>query len=163
MQVQTIQSTNFESKQRFITPDMHENIKLLLNKMNESSTYNSNGYYFRANIFKEISTKNHKVKFRDGRMFLENKINQKEIDGETLFTIGRTELVISNKTGEIIDYYKPLFSTWKNIIKNIGKYLEFFKNNFDNMELVEHKSLPIQGLTEKGLKKFRQLTEGVNG
>ena len=162
MKIQNIQSNTMKAKQRFVTPEMHQNIRFLLDKMSEGSEYNSNGDYFRARIFKEISTKNSKIRFKDGNSYLGNNIKDKSLTGETLFTIGKTELVIDNKTGEIIDYYKPFYSTWGKIMKKMGEYLEFFKSNFDNIELVKQKFLPIQGFTEQGYEKFKKLTEGIN-
>ena len=66
-------------------------------------------------------------------------------------------MVINNDTGEIIDYYKPFFTTWKSIMKKIDKYVQFFKENFDNRELVKERKLTTSGFTEEGYKKFQEL------
>lgn len=163
MKINNIQITNFESKQRFLSPEMKKDMTFLLNLMNEKTTYSTNGDWFSSTIFKEISDKKGRVKFQDGRIYLGDKLTRKNLKSEALLTIGKTELVIDNQTGEIIDYYKPLFSSWKSVMKKIGKYLEFFRTNFDNQELVKQKSLKMQGFTEKGREKFEKIKAGVNG
>jgi len=163
MKIQNVQSINFEAKQRFVTSAMRGNINLLMNKMNDGTTYSSNGDFFKSTIFKELSTKNNRVKFQDGRIYLGDKLKRKDLKGEALFTIGKTELVIDNKTGEIIDYYKPFFTSWKTVMKKAEKYLEFFKENFDNETLVKQKMLSMQGFTEQGQKKIEKLKAEING
>ena len=48
-------------------------------------------------------------------------------DLETSFL---TEAMI--KSGEIVDYNKPFFKTWKNIMNQISHYLNLLKENYDN-------------------------------
>ena len=134
LSIQSIQQTNFESKQRFVTPTAKEGITELVNRMREDTVYTSDGDRFIATIFKEISDIKGKVKFQDGRIYIGNKlpIEENNLKGNVLFTIGKTELVIDNQTGEIIDYYKPFFTTWKSVMKKIDKYVQFFKENFNN-------------------------------
>lgn len=163
MQVYKIQSSSFEARQKFITPEMKANMQYLLEYMNEKTKYSSNGNCFKTTIYKALINDKGNVKFQDGRMYLGDKLKRKELKGEALLTIGKTELVIDNKTGEIIDYYKPFYKTWKGIMKKIGKYLEFFKNNLNDEKLVIQKKITMQGFTEQGLKKFRQLKAGVDG
>ena len=163
MQVDRIQSNSFEAKRRFITPEMKTNMQYLLETMNDKMTYNTNGDCFKVTIYKALVNDKGNVKFQDGRIYFGDKLKRKELKGEALFTIGKTELVIDNKSGEIIDYYKPFYKTWKGIMKNIGKYLEFFKNNLNDEKLVKQKQISMQGFTEQGLKKFKQLKAGLDG
>ena len=163
MKVNNIQSTSFDSKQRFITPEMKKDVTFLLDKMNEKTTYTSNGDFFRTSIFKAISDKKGNVQFQDGRIYFGDKLERKDLKGEVLFTIGKTELVIDNQTGEIIDYYKPFYTTWNRVMKKIGTHLKFFITNFDSNELVKHKTLHMPGLTEKGWEKFEKIRAGING
>lgn len=163
MQIQKIQSSSFNGKQRFITHAMQDNINILMDKMNEGTEYHSDGLNFVTTIFKEISTKDKKVRFQDGRIYFGDKLKRKSLKKEALLTIGKTELVIDNKTGEIIDYYKPFFTTWKSIMKKIEKYLNFFRENFDNSEVVEQRKLTVSGFTKKGFERFEKLKAKLNG
>ena len=164
MKVQKIQSAkpiNFESKQRFVSPESRIVIRELIDKMREDAVYTSDGDRFVATIFKELSDAEGKVKLQDGKIYVGEKlpIDNKDLKGNTLFTIGKTELVIDNKTGEILDYYKPFFTTWKSVMKKLDKYVKFFRENYDNRELVKERKLRMSGFTEQGFEKFRKIQE----
>ena len=163
MQIHKVQPNTFEAKQRFVSQEIRADMKYLLERMNEGTTYSDNGNWFKTTIFKEISDKKGNIRFQDGRIYIGNKINKKDLKGDILLTIGKTELVIDNQSGEIKDFYKPFFTTWNYIMKKINKSVEFFKENFDNEDLVKHKKLSMQGFTEKGHKEYEKLKAGVNG
>ncbi len=57
-----------------------------------------------------------------------------EYMGFSFFKVGKTELVIDNNTGEFFYYEKR--TAWSNVIKNLDKYLNFFKENYDNSEKI---------------------------
>lgn len=80
---------------------------------------------------------------------------------ETLFTIGKTELVIDNKTGQIIDYYKPFLTRWGKIMKKIDKYLGIFKENFNNPDIVKKKRISIQGFTQAGVEIMQKIYKNI--
>jgi len=162
MRVYNIQDTNFQSKQRFVTPAAKENINFLINKMRETTKYKTDGYCFKSTIFKELSDSKKEARFIDGLVYTGDKLKRNTMKGgETLFTIGKTELVIDNNSGEIIDYYKPFYKTWNGIMKKIDEFVTFFKENFENDNLVYKRYLTNAGFTEEGLKRFRKLS-GVN-
>lgn len=116
MRADSINSTNFESKRRIITSKMKDDIKYLLTKMNLEVLESGNENYFRATVTKGLKYKD-KAELIDGRMFLGRVPHEKQMQKETLFTMGKTKLVIDNETGEIIDYKKPFFSRWSKIKK----------------------------------------------
>ena len=158
MRVNSIQSTNFQSKQRFVSPKTKENINFLIGKMREETAYKTDGYHSVSTIFKEISDKNKTVKFMDGLVYVGDKLKRKTMKGgETLFKLGKTELVIDNNSGEVIDYYKPFYKTWKGIMKKVDKYVNFFKENFDNEDLVNKRYLNMSGFTVDRFKRFQSL------
>ena len=161
MKISNIQSINFQSKQRFVTHDMKENIRFLLEKMNSETVYKSNTYYFESSVLKRLSNKKGNVEFIDGRIYLNKMQKEEQIKKETLFTINNIQLVINNETGEIIAYDKPLLVTWKKIMKKISENLEFFKNNFDNSDLVTKHRLTTQGFTEEGSEKIKEIKAGL--
>jgi len=163
MQVQRIQSNKFEAKQRFVSQELKNDMKYLIDKMNEETTYNNNGNCFKTTIFKEICDRKEKASFQDGRMYLGFKFDKKDLKGDILFTMGKTELVIDNQSGEIKDYYKPFFTSWSSIMKKMSKYVNFFKENFDNENLVKHRKLSVPGFTKKGWENFEKMKAGING
>lgn len=159
MKVQPVGNNSFGAIKRTITPQMYKNVEFLLDKMMEGSTYRTNGDYFVANIIKELSANEDKIQFKDGRIYVSNKAKGQNLGEKLFLTLGKTELLINNKTGEIVDSCKPIFKTWNSIMDELGKSLEFFKENFDNSELVTQKTFPISGFTMSGWEKFRKWTE----
>ena len=159
MKVQPItKQLTFEKKQRFIDTNTRDQLKNILTKMNnETKKYDINEYIFETTVTKRlVSTKNQlgkTLELTDDRLFcwLE-KPPIKQLTSNTLLSIGKTELVICNETGEIIDYYKPFFTTWKNIMKRISESISIFDKNFDNPNVVQKKKLSVSGYTEKGAK-----------
>lgn len=154
----TIQPINrqltFKQRQRFIDGKTYEHLKSVLTKMNNETNYSSNGYTFETTITKRlVSTKNKlgkTLELTDDRLFLHKKTPLQQLTSNSLLTIGKTELVINNKTGEIIDFYKPFFTTWKNIMKKVSECISIFDSNFNNPDIVKKKKINITGFTQKG-------------
>lgn len=157
MKVQSIQNTpDFGKTKRYITKQSLDDIEKLLFRMNQETKYQSNENYFTSTILKCLKHKDD-VTFIDGRIYLSQVPKDKQMRGETLFTIGKTELVIDNKTGEITDYVKPFYVMWSRVMKKISQYLTSFQLNFDDSSVVEKRFLKIHGFTEKGLERFNTL------
>ena len=87
MEIRPIQSRNFESQKRFVSPAAKDGIKELIGRMREDTVYTSNGDTFISTIFKEISDLKGNVRFQDGRIYVSNKlsINNKDLKGNALF------------------------------------------------------------------------------
>lgn len=156
MKIPQIQSsTNFEAKKRFIGVNSHYNLEKLLRTMDEETVYKSNDYSFESSRLTRLTlcdTNNacDKAELIDGRRDL-NKISvEKQLDKTTCLTIGKTQLVIKNSNGEIIDYYKPFLKSWKSIIRQVGRVLADFNNLYNNPELVMKHYFKVSGFTEKG-------------
>ena len=156
MKVQSIQSNNFESKKRFITPKMKEDIKYLLTKMNSEVVESGNENYFKSTFTKSLKYKD-EAEFIDGRIFVGRVPNDKQMQRESLVTIGKTQLVIDNSTGEIIDYKKPFFKTWSSVMEQLDHFLTFFRVNYNYANRVTKKRLTMQGFTQKGWEKMCKL------
>ena len=159
MKVQPItKQLTFEKKQRFIDTKTRDQLKNILTKMNNETTQcDINEYKIETTVTKRlVSTKNQlgkTLELTDDRLFIWMKNPPiKQLTSNTLLSIGKTELVICNETGEIIDYYKPFFTTWKNIMKRISESISIFDKNFDNPNVVQKKKLSVTGYTEKGAK-----------
>ena len=157
MKVQNIQSNNFESKQRFITSKMKEDIKYLLTKMNSEVKESGNENYFKSTFTKSLKYKD-EAEFIDGRVFVGRVPSDKQMQKESLITMGKTQLVISNLTGEIVDYKKPFFKTWSSVMKQLDHFLTLFRVNYNYSNRVTKKRLTMQGFTEKGWNKMCELT-----
>ena len=128
------QNLSFESrKQRFINSESHKQLGQILNKMDDETVYNCNDYSFKSTRTKRLSLVNHtgNVELIDSRTKIGKIPTENQMQGETLLTIGKTELVIDNKTGEIIDYHKPFFTCWKSGSSSTTQARYFYSfNNF---------------------------------
>ena len=157
MKVQAInQNTNFMAhKRRFLDNESRNQLAQILQKMDDETIYKSNEYSFESTRTKRLSLFNGRkstAELTDSRIFLDKIPPEKQTGGNTCLTIGKTELVIENKTGEIIDYYKPFYKCWKNIMKQINKTLTSFNVSFNNPTAVKKHKLSISGFTKKGFE-----------
>ena len=144
------------SVQKIATPNMMNNIKIILSKMNQKSLYSSNKYSFEADVLKGISIGD-KAYFLDGRCVLANLPEDKQMQYESRLNIGRTRLIIDNKTGNITDCSKPFFKSWKSVFKDLDKYLNIFAGNFDNNNVVKQHRVKFSGFTKAGFEKLQNL------
>ena len=147
--------------QRIITKPMFSNMKKVITRMNQESKYANNEYSFDADVLKKISIGN-KAELIDGRCLLKNVDDNEQMQKETLFNLGKTQLVIDNKTGKIIDYHKPFFKPWKKILKDLDKYLNIFANNFDNNDIVRQHRRSFSGFTKAGYEKIESIRAKLN-
>ncbi len=133
MQVQNIQSTNFE-KRSFISPQARENLANLINKMEKESVYP------------------HKEDLTDAVIVTSLKVNNGPIlsnyltNYETHFLKGKNlelDLVINNETGEITKEKKPFFSRIKNFIPDIEETINIANENYENPDIVQKLKLKM--------------------
>ena len=151
MKVQQIAPAQaFEAKQRYISQTAKDNIKELLTKMNAETEIEIRYYTFTSTITKSLADKEGKSKLIDGRMLFQRIREKKQMVKQTMLDIGKTQLVIDNKTGEIIDYAKSFFTSWGRILKKVDKFTKFFLDNYDNPDKVKKERLSIEGLTQRG-------------
>ena len=149
----TFGASVFKQKVRFITPQMHDDLRTILTKMNSETKYTTNGLIFSSEAPTKLIIKN-KASLTDGRTYIGNVSPEKQMKGSTNITLGKTRLTIDNKTGQITHYKKFLFETWSGIIKNLGEVLSVFKENYNNASKVQKHTISIEGLTSKGLEKL---------
>lgn len=86
----------------------------------------------------------------DGRTLLKQVPENEQLQKETLIEIGRTQLVINNSNGEIIEYNKPVLTLWSRLLGKVSYYIKLVSENFENTALVKRTRLNSNGLTEKG-------------
>ena len=120
MKVQQVQpNTTFNANKttRRLDYESHDQLTQILRKMDIETEYKSNEYSFESTkmtCLKLINSKKEKLaELVDTRKNLKKLEEGKDMYGNTLLTIGKTELVIDNKSGKIIDYYKPFFNNCK--------------------------------------------------
>ncbi|MBQ4114130.1 hypothetical protein IJD34_01860 [bacterium] len=157
MKIQNIQpNLNFEAKKtRYIDVESHEQLMQILRKMDGETEFKENEYKFESTRTTRLElinpNKNKKLaELIDGRRNLKKFPEGKDLIKETCLTIGKTELVIDNKTGKIIDYYKPFLKTWKKILKEINITLIMINASYYNSKHVIKHKFGIDGLTKKG-------------
>jgi hypothetical protein len=159
MKVQQIQPyTTFGANKttRRLDYESYEQLEQILTKMDKETLYKQDEYSFESTRTKRLSLYDHKnreiAELIDSRQILVPIENRNQMFDNTYLTIGKVQLVIENKTGKIIDYYKPFLKTWNSVLKNIKNTLLDFNNGFYTKGLVEKHRIGIQGFTEKGFK-----------
>ncbi len=155
MKIQAV-NKQVHAKKRSLNPNQMDTVRTLLTQMNQETEVKRNEYTFNSTVTKSLQYKD-KATFIDGRMIFEKVPAEKQMTKETLFTIGKTQLVIDNKTGQIIDYYKPFLTRWSKIISNIDKYLKIFKENFNNPNIVKKKKITMEGFTQAGYEIMQKM------
>ncbi len=156
MKVQQTTQTQFAGK-HYLNPNQMKGIKNLLTRMNAETVTNRTETWFSSTITKELSYKKNKIRFIDGRMIFDKVADNEQMQRETLFTLGKTELVINNKTGEIIDWEKPLLTGWNRIMKKIDNSLKTLNEQYDNSAVVKKKKISFEGFTKKGIEILEKL------
>ena len=163
MKVQQIQpNMTFHANKttRCLDYESHELLGKLLETMDKETLYEENENSFESTRTKRLSLYDHKnreiAELIDSRQNLNQIGSNNQMFGNTCMTIGKVQLVIENKTGKIIDYYKPFLKTWNSIMKNIKSTLLDFNNGFYT-NLVQKHRLTIEGFTSKGFEKLKKI------
>ena len=161
MKVQQIQPNmtfNANTTTRRLDYESQEQLQQILTKMDKETLYKQDEYSFESTRTTRLSLYDHKnreiAELIDSRQNLNQIGSNNQMFGNTCMTIGKIQLVIENKTGKIIDYYKPFLKTWNSVMKNIKNTLLDFNNGFYT-KLVEKHRIGIQGFTEKGFKTIK--------
>lgn len=163
MKVQQVCSNvNFNAdKRRFIELQSQRELGMLLRKMDEETVYKANEYSFESTRTKRLdlfdNNKNQRAELIDTRMNLKKYPKNKEFEKETLLTIGKTELVINNGTGQIVDYYKPFWISWTKVMDKVKSVLTDFNKNYNNPQLVKKNKFSIKGYTKKGYEMLSKI------
>lgn len=162
MKIQQIQSNiNFErNNKHYINAESYKQLEQILHQMDNETVYKSNEYSFQSTKTTRLSLMDNKTKkaeLIDTRNKLDKIPTEKQMQGNTLLTIGKTELVIDNKSGEIIDYYKPFFTCWKNVLKKIQTTLGALNSSYNNSNIVKKHKLTVEGFTKKGFEVLSKI------
>ena len=164
MRVQQIQpSTTFNANKttRRLDYESYEQLEQILTKMDKETLYKQDEYSFESTRTKRLSLYDHKnreiAELIDSRQILVPIENRNQMFDNTCLTIGKVQLVIENKTGKIIDYYKPFFKSWKKVIKQAGQAITDFLTFYNKPEMVMKHRFGIEGFTKKGFEVLEKI------
>ncbi|MBO5738649.1 hypothetical protein J6R97_04845 [bacterium] len=163
MRIQQVQSSiNFEAKKRrFIDLESQEQLIQILRKMDENTFYKEISGHFESKKTVRIDLFDHnhnkKAELIDMRGNLKKLDEGKDIYNTTTLTIGKTQVSINNKTGEIKEWEKPFFSSWNTILKKIKNTLSEINTAYHQPERVHKYKLGIEGLTKEAYNKLLQM------
>ena len=137
MKVNSIQSTNFQAKQRFVSAATNNGIKKLLENMNEESIIINKE---KAYMLKSLTV--------DENVLYDNRTAVNQPLKLALFDIGKrnNQLVVDTETGQIVDYYLSLFSTWKGTLKKVSEAVDKMLKNFENERVVKRDYLTVTNM-----------------
>lgn len=141
---------------RFLRTKSYDALQSILTKMNNETTVNETPYLKKTRIVKYLNF-NNKAVLTDGRMLTSVADNKEQMVKETLIRIGKTELVIENKIGGIIDFYKPFYKSWNSVMKKLEKVLVKINENYDNRTIVKKHAVIKKEYTTEGKKLLEQL------
>ena len=164
MKIQPVQAnTTFNANKttRRLDYESHELLEKLLTTMDKETIFKGNEYAYESTKTRQITlhdSKNREVaELIDTRQNLTNIYpGGNQMFGNTCLTIGKVQLVIENKTGKIIDYYKPFLKTWNGIMKKICDTLLDFNNCFYTNMVQKHR-YTTKGLYPKGKELAKKL------
>ena len=165
MKVQLIQSNkSFQANNkvsRYIDYESQKLLGKLLEKMDIETVFKGNEYAYESTKTRQITLRDSKK--REIAELIDTRQNLTKIYpggdqmfGNTCLTIGKVQLVIENKTGKIIDFYKPFLKTWNGIMRKIGETLLDFNNNFYTNVVQKHR-YTTKGLYPKGKEFAKKL------
>ncbi len=164
MKIQQVQSNiNFEAKKRrFIDLESHEQLVQILRKMDNETSCKINEDYFESTRTTRLELfdhdKNEKLaELVDTRIHIKKLPEGKDMVKKTFLTVGNIELAIDNKSGEIVDWHKPFFSTWKGIMKKINDTLVTINAVYHNPAYVKKHQFGMKGFTKKGYETIQKI------
>lgn len=151
MRVQTITTTNFESKPRPMTQNMRDCIQSILYRMNLDTVRKTKGDYIETSMVTKLIDEN--SVFTDERRFKEIHPFREQMKGYSSLKIGKSWLDFDNEAFEIMDYKKPFYKPWFMFAKEVEKQLDKFRTDLSN---IKTEILSIRDLTPEGNKKMKK-------
>lgn len=158
MQVNNIQSVNFNAKQRFLSPETTKNMQVLLEKMNGETVFQCSENTFKSDMLTGLNIKK-KGDFYDLRCLTRKSNNLK---GCSELNMGKTTLLIDNETGSVKPIKKPFYKTWSNILQQVTDLIKTAVDNFDDKNVVEKRFIGISGFTQKGSDKIQEAGKNLS-
>lgn len=113
MKIQAIQSNqSFTGNPHFISNNAHKDLATILVNLNRKAVTKFNGDFFHSEIPNTLKI-GEKTTFYDKRYYMMPAPADKQIVGSSELALGKINLLINNRTGEIIRCKKPFLTRWK--------------------------------------------------
>ena len=162
MRVQQVQpNLNFEAKRRYIDIDSLKNLRHILREMDKDTVYQEHDGTFESTKTTRIEYfdryKEKQAELIDLRGNLKKLDEGRDMYQETVLKVGKTQVSIDNRTGEIKSWEKPFFSTWSGIMKKISFALIDFDVFYNNASRVKKHRFSIEGFTKKGYETLQKI------
>lgn len=152
MKIENINSTNFNSRIRTMSPQMKADIQSILYRMNLDATHQVKGDYIETSLVTKLIDKNNNV-FTDERRFRKLHPFTEQMKGFSNLKMGKSFVDFDNEACEITDYSKPFFKPWFVFKKEIEKCLDNFRTNLKDVRI---ETLNIRDLTPDGQKRLKK-------
>lgn len=147
---------NFTQKKRLIPPQIHNDLQTILTRMNGETKANISEHTFNAQILTRLSIAD-KASLYDERLYMAQVPAKKQMIRNVTVKLKKIILTIDNQSGEIINYKKPIFTTWSNVMKKLEEVFATFKDHYNDPNIVKKRRIEISGFTTKGYKKLTQI------
>ncbi len=161
MQIQKINNTPFQAKQRALNNGQLYRMKMLLTRMNEETCIKKEGNALSSTVVSALNSKDSRLV--DTRLFFHKVKPEEQMTRNSMLIMGNTQLVIDNSTGKISDWNKPFFSCWNSIMKKVDKSINFLYENFYNTESVQKEKITLHGYSLRGFEELKPAKEKING
>ncbi|MBR6127533.1 hypothetical protein IKQ21_07610 [bacterium] len=155
MKVQNIQSTNFTSKTRLMSPKMQNSIQNILLRMNYEVKRTQHGDHYETVLIKKLH-QGEDISFEDSRRLKEVVPLGCQMSGFSSLRMGNSWMDFDNETREIVDYKKPFYMPWTFFMKKAENILQKFYKFFNCSKVVRKEKLAVRDLTPEGIKKMRK-------
>lgn len=160
----------FEAKSRYISEEMSYNMNKLLRKMDADTLKTENKDFWRTKEVKSLTIPDEGSIKRGKFLVKRNEFEELIPYGEdtTMLEIGKSRLIINNRTDEIIEHKKPFYVTWSHLLKKASGLIISALNNYHNVNICHRTVITREGLTKAGAKKaekemrpFLNLIKGI--
>ena len=162
MKIQQVQpNLNFEAKRRYIDLEAQEQLMQILRKMDKDTFCKDSGATFESTKTTRIELLDHnfdkKAELVDMRGNLKKLDEGRDMFKESLLSMGKIQVTIDNRTGEVKSWEKPFFSTWSGIMKNIRNTLIEINAMYHHPDYVKKHRFSIEGFTKKGYETLQKM------
>lgn len=156
MRITNINSTNFQSKTKYVTQEQLKQIQKLTEMMHKDTVYLENGDTYTAQIVKSIRTKDISMSMKPLTALVTGKHLS---NGTTEVQMNRRKkVVIDNATGQIVKLNKPFFLRTTRIVEDLSKGLNVLTNNYNDESIVKKTVQTAQGFTNSSHNHLMGIT-----
>ena len=148
MNMSTVQPINFQGKSRYLSDNAYSNMKSILTKMNNDTSYMSYATMCPTSRLTRLKLHDNSAMLCDNRFLYRKVDNNNQMRGTTLISTKNAQVEIDNESGRVKGLDKPLFSTWSSVIDKIEQAIQIFEENFENSRLIERGYISFFSITK---------------